>query len=1315
MGESLIAGFEEGNMGKWSRAVFVSLAVLLVGTFSAPAALAQGGATSTITGIVVDTSGARVPGADIEAKNVDTGLALAAVSGSDGGFVIPAVPPGTYTITVTLVGFKTVVLTGVAANVAQTASVKATLELGALEETVQVTGASEIVQTQTTAVAATLSQSQIATLPVVGRGAFDLVGFLPGVQTTTGSLRDGTINGLPQSAVNITLDGMNIQDNYAKSWDGMFTRVSPRLDAVEEVTVSTAASGADMGGQGAAQVRFVTRSGTNQFKGSSYFYWRRGWMNSNTWFNLNRNVDPVTGKPNPTPYLFQNQPGGRLGGPILKNRAFFFVNYEWISSPGSRTDTRIIMSPNAERGLFQYAGGTVDLMALAAANGQVARIDPLIAKTLAAVRASTSQGTVTTTLDPLTQSFAWSQNTESETKYPTVRLDYNVTSRHTLTASGTYNHLVSDPDTTNSMQPIFPGFPVRGLQDSKRYTWQVSFRSTLTSSMINEFRLGATGGATYFYPNLAKEMFTDYNGYALDWDVFKGISNSFPGTGQNSAREGSTRVIEDTLNWIKGRHSLSIGGSVTRGDVWLRNQRLVPTMELGMATGDPADVMFNTTNFPGASATDLTNARNLYAVLSGRLVQMLYDARVGTDGKTYNILGQSLQEGRMWQMGFFVQDGWRMRPNFTVNAGLRYEVQLPFYALNNSYSAATMEDIFGPTGMGSGLSVGSPVSGLGNLFKPGTLQGSPTMYEMLTKDTKAYRTDKNNFAPSIGAAWTVGSEKGWLHTLLGSPGDSVIRGGFNVAFQRGGMSDMTETYGDNPGILISAARTQANGNLGALPVLLSGGDVGPPNIPLERIYPMAVPARTSNVRVFDPDLKLPYAMSGTVGIQRAIGRNMSIEARFVHTTSHGTWTLRSTSGALNYNELNIVENGFINEFRVAQANLLANLAAGRGSTFAYTGVPGTSPLPIYLANLNGSPAAGNPAAYTGTGWTNATLVSALYALSPNPFAAANTIAANATYFNNMVRAGLPVNFWRVNPYVNNATVVTNGGDTRYDALQLIVNRRYVNGLQVQANYTLGKGYQDDFYSFRVPYKEREQTYSNGSASLGAVRHAFALNWLYDLPFGQGRRFGSGASGMLNRLIGDWSIMGTTRWQSGRMVDYGNVRLVGMSLSDLRAMHKLRKTPDPNNRYRTLVWMLPEEVIENTIRAFSVSATGYTQGAPSGKYFAPANGPDCLESALGIYGNTNPQYGYGACGMGSIVVTGPMVFRTDITIGKRFKTMGPVTGEFQLMIFNLFNNTNFNPVGGTAAPSYVGAVKDSFQVTTATDQARTMQMAVRLSF
>ena len=353
------------------------------------------------------------------------------------------------------------------------------------------------------------------------------------------------------------------------------------------------------------------------------------------------------------------------------------------------------------------------------------------------------------------------------------------------------------------------------------------------------------------------------------------------------------------------------------------------------------------------------------------------------DGEAYNILGESLQEGRMWQTGFFLQDSWRWKPSLTVNAGLRYEVQLPFRPLNNSYSFADLEDVFGPTGPGN-LTVGSVVSGTGNLFQPGVAQGSPTMYTMFESGTKAFNTDWNNFAPSIGAAWTTGAESGFWRKVLGAPGDAVIRGGYNISYQRGGMSDLTEVYGDNPGILISASRSTGNGNLGSLPLLFTGGDLGAPDVPLTRVYPMAVPSASSNVRAFDPNITLPYAGTGTIGLQRKITNNTSIEARYIRTDSYGSWTLRNLAGALNYNEIGIVENGFIDEFRVAQANLQANIAAGKGNTFAYTGVPGTSPLPIFLANLNGSSAATDSSKYTGSGWTNSTLVQSMYAAQPEP-------------------------------------------------------------------------------------------------------------------------------------------------------------------------------------------------------------------------------------------------------------------------------------------------------------------------------------------
>ncbi len=1310
-------------------AAFLSLAAGPV--MNSKTLLAQGSVTATLSGMVVDASSAVVPGASVTVKNNATAAVTSALSGPEGLFTIPALEPGNYTVTVALQGFKTAVLQDVRLNAGVPANIKAVLQLGELSETIVVEGATDVVQTQKTAVTVTLTQKQITSLPLAGRGAFELVTFMPGITTSDGSSRGAMVNGLPTSTVNITLDGMNIQDNYAKTWDGMYTRVSPRLDAVEEVTISTAAQGAEMAGQGGVQVKFITRSGTNEYHGSIYYYLRRDWMNTNTWFNTHRNVN-AQGVPTTKPALSLFQPGGRIGGPVRipglwdgRDKLFFFVNYEWVSSPGTNNATRTIMSPLSEEGKFQYTGGsTVDLMTLAAKNGQTARIDPLIARLLADVRASTRKtGTVNATTDPLTQSFVWQQPVTSKTTYPTVRLDYNLTARNRITFSLTRNYLVSDPDTTNNMQRYFPEFPVHGMQDSLRYSGQGSWRWMLSSTLVNEFRFGKTGGATKFSPDLSKEMFqgTGYggmNGYAINWSNFKSISTTYYNSASgysNSSREGKTMVFEDTLSLVRGRHAISLGVSYTKADVWQYNNQKVPAVTLGMVSGDPADGMFNTANFPRASTTDINNAKALYAVLTGRVTAITRNARIQADGTTYEILGESNQLGTLPQWGTFFSDSWRWKSNLTINAGLRYDVQLPFYARNNSYSTATIADIFGVSGVGSNFQPGSTVTGLGNLFKPGTLEGSVTTFKMLEKNKNAYNVDWGNIAPSIGAAWTTGSDKGLLHALLGSAGDSVLRGAWSIAYQRGGMSDFTGVYGSNPGVAIDVSRNQTNGNLGPLPVLLSSSDLGPPAANLKRAYPMAVPTATSSVFAFDPNIKTPKALSYSFSWQRKVSKNTAVEARFIHTNSYDTWTAGGQIPLMNYNELNIVENKFINEFRLAQANLQANISANRGASFAYVGPgTGTVPLPIFLAYLNGSNVAGDTAKYTGNSWRDTTLVQSMYPLNPNPFTAANNIWSNSTYRANGIAAGYPSNFWVANPNVGGAYVATNGPKTSYNGIQLSLNRRFARGLLYQLNYTYGKGWMNQFYSFHKPYKATEMNYTNiytnqGGSATGNVRHTFVGNWMYDLPFGRGQRYLTGAGGLLDRIVGRWSFQGVARLQSGRMLDFGNVRLMGMTAEELRQSFKIRKITDPANQYRTLVYILPQDMIDNTIKAYSVNSTGYAGEAPQGRYFAPANSPSCLESAVTSTNSWNTAGGFGECGVRSLIVTGPSVVRFDFNFIKQIRVTEKLVLEGQLQIFNIFNNVNFNPV------SYVGSVSDSYQVTSAVNQSRTMQMAFRISW
>jgi len=1263
---------------------------------------AQGSSTSTLAGTVLDQQGGALPGATVVARNVRTGARSMAVTSTQGTFSIPALAVGTYIVTISLEGFKTSVLENITLNAGVPASVRATLQLGGLQETVVVSGADSVVQTQSSAVATTLNVTQISNLPLTSRSVLDFVVNLPGVNTPGGS-RNSTVNGLPQSAINITLDGVNVQDNTLKTTDGFFAIVSPRLDAIEEVTVSAAAQTADSSGQGAVQIRFVTRSGSNTFSGSGYHYYRHDRFNANTWFNERDNVAK--------PELLQNQPGFRVGGPVFipglldgRNRLFFFLNYEEFRQPSTLTRNRTILSPDAQRGIFRYNTSSgvraVNLFSLAAANGVTSTADPTIGQLLADIRAATgTTGTTSDLPDPNLQRYTFNVDRRSLNRYPTVRMDWNVSDGHHVSGSLNYQRFLSTPDTLNGRDPVFPGFPVTATQTSQRIGFSSSLRSTLTRTMVNELRIGGSGAPVQFFKELTPDLWNgsvaNQAGFALDIEA-AGISNASSGATPQS-RNASTFLAENTLNWLVDDHSLNIGGSFNQVDVWLRNQRLVPTVDFDVVTGDPAEDLFTSRHFPGSSSTNRNDAADLYAVLTGRVGSISGEARLDEATNQYEFLGPSMQRGRLRDTAFWIQDQWRPRTDVTLNLGLRYELQLPFHPLNDSYSKATLADAWGISGLAGSCSDASNVApGNCNIFNLKATGGKVPDYQQFGKGEHAYNIDWNNLAPSVGVAWTPSSDGGFLRRLLGSTGDTVLRGGFARAFNRPGMSDFTGRFDDNPGIIISANRTLSDGNLvmdaGGLPVLLrERSRLSPPAFNRTRTYPMT-DADTGDVAVFDPNIQVPYADSWTLGYQRMLGRDFGTEIRYVGTRSRDLWT------TYNYNELNIVENGFLDEFRRAQGNLQANVAAGRGANFRYFGPgTGTSPLPIFLAYFAGLPGtqAGNPARYTSSNFASSTFVNPLAVRNPQPHAAANSLDAASSRRANALRAGLPRNFLVANPHrLGGAEVTGNGSFSNYHSLQLELRRRMRHGLQMQASYVVGRALLGDFYSFRRPWLQ-----SLDVGTEGGVTHAFKANWVYELPFGRGRRFGGNAGPVLDRLIGGWQFHGTTRVQSGVLVDFGNVRLVGFTKDDLRDMYKQRI--DENRR----VWMLPKDVIDNTVKAFSVSATsptGYSAlGAPEGRYFAPANGPDCIEIAVG----------FGDCGGRAVEVAGPLFKNVDLSIAKLVPIVGRVRAEFRVELLNAFNSVNFLPVTG------VGADPNDYEVTrlNGITTSRVMQLVTRVSW
>jgi len=1261
----------------------------------------QTSATSSLSGTVADPSGAVIPGAEATARNDATGAEFKAITAENGTFAMPVLATGVYTVTVSLPGFKQAVLKDVKLDVGVPATIRVTLEIGAAGESVTVETGAEILQSQTANITTTIEVAQISNLPLVSRDPLNFVTLMPGVNTASIN-RNSTINGLPTSALDITLDGINIQDNFNKSTDGFFNRVPTSLDTVEEVTVSSATNDAMSGAQGAAQIKFVTRSGSNEFQGSLYEYHRNPVLNSNYWFN-NRDVAPDASGKAPRARVLFNQYGGRVGGPIIRNRAFFFFNYEELRQPSSVNRQRTIFSPLTQTGVFQYnttAGvRSVDLMALAAANGQTATQDPIMAKLLADIRNATSNtGGITPLTDPNLLRFSYSPTGISIIKRPTARFDINATEKHHVSVSWSYYEGRGGPDFLNNVEPQFPGFPNQGQQPADRYVGSAALRSTLSSSLVNEVRAGLSGGPSRFNPlasagdfsgTLANQAGFNLGGAtattgttATGIAAAAGISGP-TATSAPSRRNPLIRDISDTVSWTRGAHSLSFGGKLDWVTLTYQAQTLVPTINFGVDTTDPANAMFTAANFPGSSSTDLTNAKGIYSVLTGRVTAINANVRLDEATGKYVYLGTGVERGRQKELGLFAQDSWRVRPALTLNYGVRWEIQGPFYPMNGNYTTASIADLWG-------------VSGVGNLFSPGVMTGHTPQFVQFKSGTASYATQYGNFAPSFGFAWNPHATSNWMRRIIGDQG-TVIRGGYSIAYNRRGIGEWRGDVSSNPGLTLTTNRDLTTGNLvggslGSLPLLLSETNrLGPPSFSDTPTYPFTGPV-TSSVNVFDPHLKVPYAESWSFGIQREIGKNMALEVRYVGTRFLQGWTTYN----LNADENNIVENGLLNEFNLAQANLQANIAAGKGNTFAYTGVPGTSPLPITLAYFQGLPAsqAGNAANYTSSNFTSSTFTTPLALNNPNicnstgsgscmTTSYSNQLDTNSVFRSNALKAGLPYNFMLTNPDLRGgANLLSNGGYNRYDGLQIDFHRRLASGLLMEANYQFAKAFSSQRVSFRTKRVNALDT--------STLRHAFKMNWVYQMPFGSGKPLFSNAGGALNRVIGGWEFEGTGRIQSGQLFDFGAssvgpVRLVGMTMKDLQQMYGLY-FDNPNR----IIYSLPPDVINNTIKAFNTNATSPTGygalGAPTGKYLAPGSYAGCIQ----VYS--------GQCAPQNVFVTGPRFTRFDLSLVKRINITERVNFELRGEFLNAFNNVNFqNPTGS----AFINPSSQTFgQITTA---------------
>ena len=1295
---------------------------LLALLFSTALAFAQVNVTS-VSGVVTDQTGAAVPGVSVQVVNPSTGETISVVTSDKGQYVVPSLGAATYRVTFSKPGFKTQTVQNVALIVGVPGTLNVKLEVGAAAESVEVTAGAEVVQATTADVSSNLTGKQLTDLPFATRNAIELTVDLPGT-STPGNPRSSSINGLPKGALNITIDGMNTQDNMLKSSDGFFSYIMPSVDAMEEVTVETSAAGVDSSAQGGAQIKFVTRSGTNNWHGGGF------WQGRNTWFNANYYYNNQVGLPRDTIRL--NQEGGHIGGPIRKNKLFFFGNAEFYRFPGTNQYKRNYLTPTASSGIFSYVNSSkqvqqVNLLNLArAANASLpagstpypTAADPTLAKTYALMQQAGALGAVTNNqssgdYNTLTTSYLPSGIDARD--FFTTRIDYLVNSKNTLSIIYNYDWYNSVPDLLNGVVPDFPGTGtvlfsnVSTGQASNRFDGTISLRSTINPRMTNEYRMGLNGGTVLFFPDVAPGMFGVWRGYVPSF--------ASPGTGLSGVtttsgpqrRNAPVKNIGDTVTWVKGSHQLSFGGNWDQINLYqeIEGNALFPGISFGISPNDPittgATNIFNTTNFPGATTAQLSQAANLYADVVGRVSGISQGLVLSEQTHAYTNASR-IDRDQLREFGLFVSDQWRVKPTLTVNLGLRVEKQGAFENIDGLYTDVSYQDIWG-------------TSGVGNLFAPGSTAGVSPVYQKLQG---SLYDPPPVFAPSIGIAWQVPVLEGFMGTLFGHrAGTTVLRGGYNIATVREGMDVFSALYGSNQGLSIddSVNPTSFPQYFGA-----PGSVVfSQPTLPTRPVsttpsYPI-VPQPGNSMYSIDPNLKMGYVQSWNFSLQREIDRNTVIDFRYV--ANHGTDLWRT----MNLNEVNVFGNSpsgtFLTQFLAAQNNL--RIARG-GNINQNTGVVnwGNQGLPGQV-NV--------PMLSTGVGTTNDSATALNLQLGQSG-SFASSIANNATRMQNLINAGYPANQFEVNPLGGgSANVLTNNGASYFDAFQIEIRRRLATGFLFNGSYQFGKSLVEGA-SASANDGSSATTLRNlaldRTPSGFDIRHDIKMNWLYELPFGPGRAFASGGPPLVKRLLEGWELSGVVRLQSGTPLFFGGfgtfngsssgVVLHNITINQLQNMMGIYKTsypsanggiifylppPAPSNGqynssyFNTLNSTNNTNLLTNTMAAFNAGGMTPFQVDPSAPYIGPA--------APGQMGWNGYMYL-------------PWQHHFDLSLQKNTRIAEHADVEFAIHALDVLNVTNFLPGSGNTSSTFgyiTGAYRDISG--TVDPGARIIEWVLRVNF
>jgi hypothetical protein len=1176
--------------------MMAGLVVVLV--FATTGVYAQTGTTS-LHGLVTDKSGASIGAAKVTLENVQQGFHREMNTTPAGEYEFAALQPGVYILTVEMAGFRRYEQRNVQLLVNLPSTVNVVMEVGSATQTVEVLAQAEKLNTTDASLGIAFDENQIKQLPLEAGNIPELLSLQAGV-TYTGSrpdmltvaaknndTRNGAVNGARSDQSNITLDGIDVNKDtrgYA------FESVLPvTQDSVQEFRVTTTNYNADEGRSSGAQVALVTKSGTNNFHGSLFELHRNTATSANDYFI--KLAELQGGAPNQPPKLIRNIFGGSLGGPILKDRLFFFVNYQGGRQREAQSVVRIVPSAALQDGVITYqcqdptqcSDGSMVVQGLTGPHtiqpGYYA-LSPTQIKGMDPQNIGVSQNVMIPyfrTFAPFTANdtsvgdgvnfvgYRFSGPVAIDTNWYIARADYKLTSNgnHSIFWRGAVRN------DTNAGVPYLPGGGPELTQVDYSKGYSVGYTAVLRPSLVNNLRYGYT-----------RESYGAIGNQTQDVVFFRALNNQGDTPGSSSLVYTNSLKYQvpvhnfvDDVSWIKGKHTLQFGGNINI----LRNPQSNNAGSFTSASDNPSwldkAAMANTKTpghfDPGCSITSGSCGGAAYPAVNsgfgnnydypmGALIGMITQVNAHYN---FDHSGATLPDGTAisrrfgadsWEM--YGQDSWKVKSNLTLTFGLRYSLFSPPWETNGLQVSpnVSLNDWFNQRATGMLQGIPSSAAPRLSFNLGGPANGKPGFYDWNTKD----------FGPRFAVAWSPRPQSGLLKKVFGDGDKTTVRAGAGMVYDRLGpqllatfdrsgsfglSSALTNTGGlETPGTAPRVTGLLGNGNIPRTDLVGRQLYASSPGGSFPQTFPNGLNGDTGSYAVYfgmDNKLKTPYAYTLDFSIGRDLGHDFTVEFSYVGRLAHRLLSQEDVASPLDLVDPKTKTDYF------AAVTALAKLYRKGVPTSQITSQMVGPTAQYWYDMIQSAPAYG----LFCSGGSTADTLQAMYDLF-SCFSFNETTAQQGLdqgwgltdpSGNSIYAVGGPYSF--VDPQFAALYAWRSIGTSSYNAFQANFRRRMSHGLQFDFNYTYSKSIDISSDAYRIadegglggqvikPWNPNALR----SVSDFDLPHQFNANWIWELPFGKGRWIANSAGKGVDAVIGGWQLSGLARWTSGFPIGVGN--------------------------------------------------------------------------------------------------------------------------------------------------------------------------------